>query len=360
MSGVLVGVDRPAACGVGHRRELCCARRARARRLRAVGRALVRIEGDAADGSTGKRSQRLRSGLERTLDEDVAYGFRLLVDMAERSLANSQFLDPTTAVQGIDRLHDGLRQSGASDPRRPGRRQRTAALHGSGDGLGRLCAPRVRRDPARRRAVTAGHSPAVAALKTSSSRPPGSTSSTPTSAGVARRRSAPFIKTATRHRFAMRPDSQGIGVAADAMRSSTLEPHRGFAAARGPIRDVRQAVLPTARRCDGSCSRARQSGEVVIGTTVGTTVLRGLVADVDADADDASAAWPGCMETTSVGMSDVASNRSWSSRAEGRDLREGLRHAAVTEELEPVERQAAPQPQQQLPAGPRTAASPFA
>ena len=48
--------------------------------------------------------------LERSLDQDPAYGFRLLVDMAERSLAVSAFLDPTTAVQAIDRLHDCLRQ----------------------------------------------------------------------------------------------------------------------------------------------------------------------------------------------------------------------------------------------------------
>ena len=49
-------------------------------------------------------------GLERTLDEDVAYGFRLLVDVAERALSESPFSDPTTAVQSIDRIHDGLRQ----------------------------------------------------------------------------------------------------------------------------------------------------------------------------------------------------------------------------------------------------------
>ena len=48
--------------------------------------------------------------LEPTLDEDVAYGVRLLVDIAERSLADSPFQDPTTAVQAIDRLHDILRQ----------------------------------------------------------------------------------------------------------------------------------------------------------------------------------------------------------------------------------------------------------
>jgi uncharacterized membrane protein len=48
-------------------------------------------------------------GLERTLDQDAAYGLRLLVDIAERSLSDSAFQDPTTAVQAIDRLHDCLR-----------------------------------------------------------------------------------------------------------------------------------------------------------------------------------------------------------------------------------------------------------
>jgi len=49
-------------------------------------------------------------GMERTLDQDVGYGLRLLVDMAERSLSDSRWQDPTTAVQAIDRLHDCLRQ----------------------------------------------------------------------------------------------------------------------------------------------------------------------------------------------------------------------------------------------------------
>jgi uncharacterized membrane protein len=48
--------------------------------------------------------------LERTLDQDVAYGIRLLVDIAQRSLSDSPLQDPTTAVQAIDRLHDILRQ----------------------------------------------------------------------------------------------------------------------------------------------------------------------------------------------------------------------------------------------------------
>jgi uncharacterized membrane protein len=72
--------------------------------------ALFRIHGEAR----GLDQDRLHAGLmlkqEPTLDEDVTYGIRLLVDIAERSLADSPFLDPTTAVQAIDRLHDILRQ----------------------------------------------------------------------------------------------------------------------------------------------------------------------------------------------------------------------------------------------------------
>ncbi len=75
-----------------------------------AGAPLVRIEGAAAGLDRDAVAAALDSGLERTLDEDLAYGFRLLVDMAERSLSESPFLDPTTAVQCIDRLHDGLRQ----------------------------------------------------------------------------------------------------------------------------------------------------------------------------------------------------------------------------------------------------------
>jgi uncharacterized membrane protein len=48
--------------------------------------------------------------LEPTLDHDVRYGLRMLVDIAERSLSESPFQDPTTAAQAIDRIHDILRQ----------------------------------------------------------------------------------------------------------------------------------------------------------------------------------------------------------------------------------------------------------
>jgi uncharacterized membrane protein len=75
-----------------------------------AGAPLVRVEGEIARLDTDKVAHSIRLGLERTLDEDVAYGLRMLVDMAERALSDSPFLDPTTAVQSIDRLHDCLRQ----------------------------------------------------------------------------------------------------------------------------------------------------------------------------------------------------------------------------------------------------------
>jgi uncharacterized membrane protein len=75
-----------------------------------AGAPLFRVEPDAHGLDHGEVARNVLLSLERTLDEDVAYGMRMLVDMAERALADSPFLDPTTAVQAIDRLHDCLRQ----------------------------------------------------------------------------------------------------------------------------------------------------------------------------------------------------------------------------------------------------------
>jgi uncharacterized membrane protein len=55
---------------------------------------------------------------ERTYEQDVAFGFRELVDVAERALSPA-VNDPTTAAQAIDVLHDLLRRIGQRPP--PGR-----------------------------------------------------------------------------------------------------------------------------------------------------------------------------------------------------------------------------------------------
>jgi len=80
-----------------------------------AGAPLVRIEGPTERLDRDAVGNALRSAMERTMDEDLAYGFRMLVDMAIRSLSESPFSDPTTAVQCIDRLHDGLRQLAVRD-----------------------------------------------------------------------------------------------------------------------------------------------------------------------------------------------------------------------------------------------------
>ena len=75
-----------------------------------AGGPLFIVHGDPVVLDEDKLFAALSLKLEPTLDEDVAYGMRLLVDIAERSLSESPFQDPTTAVQAIDRLHDILRQ----------------------------------------------------------------------------------------------------------------------------------------------------------------------------------------------------------------------------------------------------------
>ena len=71
---------------------------------------LFRVHGNPQGLDEEKLHEALILKQERTLDEDVAYGIRMLVDIAERSLADSPLQDPTTTVQAIDRLHDLLRQ----------------------------------------------------------------------------------------------------------------------------------------------------------------------------------------------------------------------------------------------------------
>jgi uncharacterized membrane protein len=75
-----------------------------------AGAPLFKVHGQPAALDEEPLFQALILKLEPTLDEDVAYGIRLLVDIAERSLSDSPFQDPTTAVQALDRIHDILRQ----------------------------------------------------------------------------------------------------------------------------------------------------------------------------------------------------------------------------------------------------------
>lgn len=115
-SGLITGIDQAELVRIAARANCVLTLRPALGEFVAAGAPLFDISGDGAahmDRPVVLGSVTL--GLERTLDQDVAYGLRLLVDIAERSLSDSPFLDPTTAVQAIDRLHDCLRQLAPRD-----------------------------------------------------------------------------------------------------------------------------------------------------------------------------------------------------------------------------------------------------
>ena len=58
---------------------------------------------------TGALSRAIQIGGERSMTQDVAFGIRQIVDIAERALSPGTN-DPTTAVQALDELHDLLRR----------------------------------------------------------------------------------------------------------------------------------------------------------------------------------------------------------------------------------------------------------
>jgi uncharacterized membrane protein len=62
------------------------------------------LSGDDADEALDE----FALGLERTMEQDPAFGFRQIVDIAVRGLSPA-INDPTTAVQCLDHLHDLLR-----------------------------------------------------------------------------------------------------------------------------------------------------------------------------------------------------------------------------------------------------------
>ena len=74
-----------------------------------VGAPLFRVLEGEPEGLDSEEVLRcVTIGRERTHEGDPAFGFRKLVDIAERSISQP-FDDPTTTVQAIHRLHDCLR-----------------------------------------------------------------------------------------------------------------------------------------------------------------------------------------------------------------------------------------------------------
>jgi uncharacterized membrane protein len=94
---------------------------------------LLRVHGSATRIDEARMRRAVVLGRDRTLDNDAAYGIRMLVDVALHAL--SENVDPTTAVQVVDRLHDVLR--------RLARRELPAAKHYDEHGSLRLVMRRI-------------------------------------------------------------------------------------------------------------------------------------------------------------------------------------------------------------------------
>ena len=106
--GVVQHVDDDAIAAVAARHGV------RVELLRAVGEfvpsgaPIARVHGEApVDDDIVHASVVL--GRERSMDQDVGFGLRQLVDIAERALSPG-VNDPTTAVQAIDHIHDIVRR----------------------------------------------------------------------------------------------------------------------------------------------------------------------------------------------------------------------------------------------------------
>ncbi len=99
----------------------------------ATTRPLFEVYGDHARLDVALLCGAVSIGAERSITQDVAYGLRRIVDIAERALSPG-INDPSTAVQAIDQLHDLLM--------RLARRQIPSTARADEDGVVRLVLPR--------------------------------------------------------------------------------------------------------------------------------------------------------------------------------------------------------------------------
>jgi uncharacterized membrane protein len=134
--GVLVSVNEKALAGLAARTGGVVVLAARVGDYLPQGAPLLRIHpGDGAGDVPGVDEARLLAEVaqdtERTMEQDLAFGFRQLVDIAERALSPA-VNDPTTACQALDVLHDLLRRLAVRHPR--------SGRHGA-DGSLRLIVP---------------------------------------------------------------------------------------------------------------------------------------------------------------------------------------------------------------------------
>jgi uncharacterized membrane protein len=106
--GVIVHIDHPSLVAVAQRAGVVLELLPAMGDFVPTGAAVFRIHGEPAGVARDEVAGHILLGPERTHTEEPAYGLRKLVDIAERGIAQP-FLDPTTTVMAIHRLHDCLR-----------------------------------------------------------------------------------------------------------------------------------------------------------------------------------------------------------------------------------------------------------
>lgn len=116
--GVLVSVDEERLIVLAAEADVVLRSSLRLGDFVPEGAPLVEVLGDASRLDVKAVRDVMVQDRERRLEGDVAFGFRQLVDIAERALSPG-VNDPTTAVQALDEMHDLLRRL-ATRPLRTG------------------------------------------------------------------------------------------------------------------------------------------------------------------------------------------------------------------------------------------------
>jgi len=118
--GAVQAVDLRGIAAWAARRECLVVMRHSVGEFVETGDALFEVYGDPGKTDSAERDLRglVALGLERTIEQDLAFALRVMVDVANKALSPA-VNDPTTAVQVLDYLGDSLRVIGTADRSAP-------------------------------------------------------------------------------------------------------------------------------------------------------------------------------------------------------------------------------------------------
>jgi uncharacterized membrane protein len=115
--GVIVAVNEPAVAKQAAQASCVVTLKHRIGDFVPEGAALLTVAGepDDVDRVATRTCRQITLATERTMSQDLAFGFRQLIDIVEKALSPS-VNDPTTACQALDAMHDLLRRLATRAP----------------------------------------------------------------------------------------------------------------------------------------------------------------------------------------------------------------------------------------------------